>query len=164
MVSGKIDLAAGKQKAAVDQVDHSMGQVARKERTVVGAAVFAQPAGHKYFGVAVGQGQLYVRVSLVISQQDVETGLALLDEVVFERQGLMLVLHQDVVYVHGFAHERAGLGVCLGSVQNVRAYPGAQVICFADVDHLAVGIFVQIHPGPGWQVAYLFVQIHGESP
>ncbi len=54
--------------------------------------------------------------------------------------------------------------VDVDSIQNVRAYPGAQIVCFADVDHLPVGILVQIHPGPGRQVAYLFVQIHEEVP
>ena len=68
----------------------------------------------KTFGIAVGEGELDVGIGLVVAQQDVEARLALLDEVVFERQRLMLVVDQDVLDVDGFAHERAGLGVGLG--------------------------------------------------
>ncbi len=163
MVTGEIHLAAGQQEAAVDQVDDPMRQVAGEKGAVVGASVFAQPAGDKDLGVAVGQGQLDVGVGLVVAQQDVETRLALLDEVVLKRQGLLLVFHQDVIHVHGFAHERACFGVGLGSLKQVRTYPGAEVFGLADVDYVALCVAVQIHPGPGGQGAYLFVQIHGES-
>ena len=163
MVARKIDLATRQEKAAVDQVDHPVRQVAGEKGSVVCASVLAQPAGHKNLGVPVSQGQLDVGVGLIVAQQDVEARLALLDEVVFERQRLMFVFHQDVIDVHGLAHERARLGICLGGPQQVRTYPGTKVFRFADVDHVALRIAVQIHPWPGRQGAYLLVQIHGMS-
>ena len=145
----------------MDQVNHPVRQIAGKKGAVVGATVFAQPAGHKHLRVPVRQGQFDVGVSLVVAQQDVETGLALLDQVVFKRQGLVFVFHQDVIHVHRFAHQRAGFGVGLGSVQQVRPHPGAKVLGFAHVDYFALCIAIQIHPGPSGQGAHLFVQIHG---
>jgi hypothetical protein len=100
------------------------------------------------------------QVGLVVAQQDVEARLALLDQVVFERQGFLFVFHQDVVDVHGFAHQRAGLGIGLGRGQDVGAYPRTQVLGFADVDDVALRVAVQIHPRPGGQGAYFLVQIH----
>jgi hypothetical protein len=69
----------------------SGGEIAGEVRAKVGAAVLAQAARDEDLGVAVAQRQLDVGVGLVVAQQDVEARLALLDEVVFERQRLVLV-------------------------------------------------------------------------
>jgi hypothetical protein len=144
----------------MNQIDHPMRQIAGEKRSVVRTPVLTQPARHKNLGVAVGEGQLYIGIGLVVAQQDVETRLALLDEVVFQRQRLSLVLYQDVVHIDGFAHERAGLGVGLGFSEEIGAYPGAKILGFSDVNNFALGIAVQIHPWPGGQGAHLFLQIH----
>ena len=61
------------------------------------------------FGIAVVHRQLDVRIGLVVAQQDVEARLALLDQVVFKRQRLVLVGDRDVLDVDRLAHQRAGL-------------------------------------------------------
>ena len=81
----------------MDELDDAVGEVAGKIGAVVGRAVLAQAAGDEDLGEAVGEGELDVGVGLVVAQQDVEARLALLDEVVFERQGLVLVGDEDVV-------------------------------------------------------------------
>ena len=111
MKAGQVHLAGRNQKMAVDQVDDPVGEVGREVRAVVGAAVFAQAAGYVDARVAFAQRQLHVGISLVIAQQDVESRLALLDEIVFERERFLVVGDDDVVDVDRLAHQRAGLGV-----------------------------------------------------
>ena len=97
MVAREIDLAAGKQKAAMDELDNAVGEVAGKVGAVVGGAVFAQAASDEDFGEAVGQREFDVGVGLVVAEQDVEARFALLDEIVFEGESFMLVGDEDVV-------------------------------------------------------------------
>ena len=83
MKARQVDLARWNQKIAVNQVNDAVGQIGREVGTVVRAAVFAQPAGDVNPRPALAQGQLHVRVGLVVAQQDVESRFALLDEIVF---------------------------------------------------------------------------------
>ncbi len=129
----------------MDEFNHAVGQVAGEVGAVVGRSIFAQPASDKDFGEAVAQRQLDVGVGLVVAQQDVEAGLALLDEVVFKRQGFVFVGDENVVEVDGFAHERAGFGVGLRGLEQIGTYARAEIFGFADVNHLTLGVFVEIH-------------------
>ena len=160
MVAREIDLAAGEEKAAMDEFDDAVGEIAGKVRAVVGGAVLAQAAGDEDFGEAVGEGELDVGVGLVVAQQDVEARLALLDEVVFEGERFVLVGDEDVVDVDGLAHERAGFGVGLRGFKQVGADAGAQVLGLADVDDLALGVLVEVHAGLGGEGADFLVEIH----
>ncbi len=164
MVAGEIDLATGNEKAAMDELDDAVGQVAGKVGAVVGGAVLAQAAGDEDFGEAVGEGELDVGVGLVVAQQDVEAGLALLDEVVFKGQGLVLVGDEDVVEIDGLAHQRAGFGVGLGGFKKIGAHARAQVLGLADVDDLALGVFVEVDAGLGGEGADFLVEVHGKRP
>ncbi len=105
MVAREIDLATGNEEAAMDELDDAIGEIARKIGAVVGSAVLAQAAGDEDFGIAVGERELDVRVSLVVAEQDVEAWLALLDEIVFKRQCFMLVGDENVFEIDGLAHE-----------------------------------------------------------
>ncbi len=160
VVAGKIDLATGDEKAAMDELDDAPGEVAGKVRAVVGGAVLAQAAGHKDFRIAVGEGELDVGIGLVVAEENVEAGMALLDEVVFKGQGFVLVGHEDVVEIDGLAHEGAGLGVGLGGFKEVRADAGAEILGFADVDDLSPGVFVEVDAGLGGEGADFLVKVH----
>ena len=142
VVAGEVDLAAGQKKAAMDEVDDAVGEVAGEVGAVVDAAVAAEAAGDEDFRPAIAEGELYIGIGFVVAQQDVEAGLALLDEVVFQRERFVLVVDEDVVDVDGIAHEGAGFGVGLGGFKEVGADPGAEVFGLADVDDLAVGVFI----------------------
>ena len=63
----------------------------------------------------------------------------------------MFVGDQNVVDVDGLAHERAGLGVRLGGLQKVRTDARAEVFGLADIDDLALGVFIEVHAGLGWK-------------
>ena len=110
--------------------------------------------------MAVGESELDVGIGLVVAQQDVEARLALLDEVVFECEGFVLVGDGDVFEVDGLAHERAGFGVGLRGREEVAAHAGAQVLRLADVDDLALGVLVEVAAGAGGQGADFLVEIH----
>ena len=160
VVAREVDLATGDEEAAVDEVDQAVREVAGKVGAEVGAAVLAQAAGDEDFGIAVGERELDVGVGLVVAQQDVEARLALLDEVVFEREGFVLVGDGDVVHVDGLAHQRAGLGVGLRRFEEVGANARPQVLRLADVDHLALGVLVEIAAGERGEGADFRVEIH----
>ena len=156
----EVDLTAGDEEAAVDDVDEAVGEVAGEVGTEVGATVPAQASGDEDFGVAVLQGELDVRVGFVVAQEDVEARLALLDEVIFKREGFMLVGNGDVLDVHCLAHERAGLGVGLRGREEVAAHAGAQVLGLAHVDDCAFGVLVEVTAGARGQRADFLEKIH----
>ena len=151
MIAREINLAGGDEEAAVDEIDEAMGEVAWEVGTEVGGTVFTQTPGNEDFGIAVAHGELDIGVGLVVAKKDVEAGLALLDEVVFEGEGFALVVDGDVFDVDSLAHEGAGLGVGLGGFEEVGAYAGAEVFGLADVDDLAFGILVEVATGLGWE-------------
>ena len=157
MVAREIDFATGDEKAAVDEFDDAVGEVAGKVGAVVGGAVFAQAAGDEDFGEAIGEGEFDVGVGLVVAEQDVEARLALLDEVVFKSEGFVLVGDEDVVDVDGLAHEGAGFGVGLGGFKKVGADAGAEVLGLADVDDLALGVLIEVDAGLGGEEADFLV-------
>ena len=161
MKSRQIDLARRNQKIAVDQIDDAVGQIGREVRAVVGAAVLAQPARDVDPRPALAQRQLHIGISLVVAQQDVEARLALLDQIIFERQRLFVVGDHDVVDIDGLAHQRAGLGVFPAAFVEVAGHPAAQVLRLADVDDVAFGVLVEIHAGLGRNGADFGLQVHG---
>ena len=91
VIAAEVHLAAWNQEAAMDDVDKPVREIAREIRAEVSRAVLAQAARDEHLGVTVGERELDVRVGLVVAQQDVEARLALLDQVVFEREGLVLI-------------------------------------------------------------------------
>ena len=163
MIPRQIHLAAWNQKAAMDQLDHPIGKIARKIRPVISRAILAQPPCHKYLGKPVSQRQLHIRIGLVVPQKDIEPRLALLDQIVFERQRLHFVGHADVVHIHSFAHQCAGLGIGLAGCEQVAPHPRAQIARLADIDHLALGVLVQIHAGLSGEGPNFLVKIHTGS-
>ncbi len=91
-------LQDGTRKCRWIKLHQPMRQIARKVRTEVSGAVFAQPPRHVHARIFFA-GQLDVRIGLVVAQQDIEARLPLLDEIVLERQRLFLVVDQDVIDV-----------------------------------------------------------------
>ena len=160
VVARQIDLATWDEKAAVNEFDDAVGEVAGKVRAVIGRAVFAQAAGDEDFGVAVGQGELDVGVGFVVTQEDVEAGLALLDQVVFQSQRFVLVGNEDVIEVDSLAHQGAGFGVGLRGFKKIGTDAGAEIFGLADVDDLALGVLVEIYAGLGGKLADFSVKVH----
>src|SRR5438309_8617764 len=117
----------------MNEVDETVREVPRKVRTKVLASVTPQLSRHEHLGMTVGDGQLDIRIRLVITQQDVIARLLLLDEVVLEGQRLALVGNDDIVHIHRIANERAGLRVLLRRTQKVAANARTQALRLADI-------------------------------
>ena len=144
----------------MQQVRNAMRQIAGEVGTVIGAAVLAQTARDEDLRIAICQRELDVGVGFVVAQQDVEARLALLDEVVFERERFTFIVDQDVVDIYRLAHQRTSLRVSLRGREQIRADTRAQVLRLADVDDLALGVFIEVHAGLRGQGADFLVQVH----
>ena len=145
----------------MDQIDNAIRQVGREVRAIVSAAIFAQSARHIDARPAFAQRELHVRIRLVVAQQDVEARLALLDEIIFKRQRLFVVGDDDVFDIHRLAHQRAGLGVFPSPFVEIAGDAAPQVLRLAHIDHLALGVLVEIHARLGRNGADFGLQVHG---
>src|SRR5207237_5373286 len=95
----------------VDQVNNPVRKVGREVGAVVSAAIFPKAASDIDSRESLPQSELYVGISLIVAQQDVETRLSLLDEIVFERKRFFVVGDDDVVNIHRLAHKGSSLRV-----------------------------------------------------
>ena len=145
------------------EIDQAVGKIAGEVRAEVSAAILLEAARNKYFGVAIAHGELDIGVGLVVTQQDVESRLSLLDEVIFERERLMFVGDSDVLDIDSLAHESAGLGIGLGSLQKIGANARSQIFRLTDVNNLAFSVFVEVTAGGGRKSSNFLVQIHGQG-
>ncbi len=161
MVAVEIDVAGRNQKIAVNEIDDAVSEVRREEGAVVFRFVFLQAPGDVNARIALAHGELDVRISFVVAQEDVVARLLLLDEVVLERQRLFFVADDDVFNIDSLTEEAAGFGILVGSSDEVRTYPRAEVLGLSHVDNLAFGVLVEVHAGGGGKGADFLVQIHG---
>src|SRR5712691_68820 len=145
MKARQIHFAGRNQKMTVDQVNDSVRQVGREVRAIVGAAIFSEPARDIYSREALSQRQLYIGISLIVAQQDVETRLPLLDEVIFKRERLFVICNDDIVNVHRLADQGSSLGILHPAFMKVGANAAAKVLGLAHINNLALGVLVQIN-------------------
>ena len=102
MIAAQIDLARWNEKVPMNEIHQAVRQIAREVGPVVSGPILDQPP--RYIDARKSfAGQFDVRIGLVVAQQDVETRLVLLDEVVFERERFLLVIDENVVDVARFA-------------------------------------------------------------
>src|SRR5579859_3518620 len=164
VVAGEIDLAGRDKKAAMDEIDNPVGQIAGEIGPVIDAAVFAQSARDVNPRKALTQRELDVGISLVVAQKDVEPGLLLLDQVIFQRQGFFVVGDYDVFDVDCLPQQRTRFSIGLRhALLEVRTDAGAQVLGLADVDDLAFGVFIEVHSGLERQGPDFLEQVHGRK-
>jgi hypothetical protein len=119
----QVHLARRHLEMTMDEVHEPVRQVRRKVRAEVRRAILPEPAGDVHARVFL-IGQLDIGIRLVVAEQDVETRLVLLDQVVFERQRFFLVIDQDVVDVARLRDQSARLDVrqlVLGEELRTRA-------------------------------------------
>src|ERR1017187_7721033 len=144
----------------MNQVDDAIGEVGGEVRAVIGAAILAQAAGHVDARKALGQGQLYVGISLIVAQQNIEARFLLLDEVILKGERLFIVGDGYVIDVDGFADQRPCFRVFPAPLVEIGGDPRAQVLGLTDVNNLAFGVLVQVHAGRGGEAADFLGEIH----
>ncbi len=160
--SREIHFAGWNLEVAMNEMHQPVRQIAGKIWAVVSGAVLDQAARHVHARIFF-LGELDVRERLVVTQQNIEARLPLLDELVFERQRLFVVVDQDVFDVARVGDQGAGFSVGQPVVIEVAAHAGAQILGLADVDHFAVLIFVEIHAGQQGQLRGFFPEVHFEG-
>ena len=145
-------LARAQGVEVLDEVEHGnhAGEVA------VGAEVGGAVA-HDFPGAEHAGKRLFrhadAGVGLVVLQQHVVPWLVLLDEVVFQQQGVFLGVDHDVAYVRNLGDEQARLARVVLAVE-VAGHAAFQVLRLAHVDDGALGVEVLVDAGAFGQVVH----------
>ena len=85
-------------------------------------------------------------IGLVVLEHHVVSGLVLLDEVVFEKKGLLFVARKHEGHVLDAAQETLGLAVLLASLE-VAPYPVLEASRLADVDYFPGFVLEHVNAG-----------------
>ena len=88
-----------------------------------------------------------MRVLLVVAQQDIETRLVFFYQVRFQYQRFDLVIDDDVFQIGDAGDEFACFVVLILRALKILADAVAQALGLADVDDLALVVFIQVHAG-----------------
>ena len=83
-----------------------------------------------------------MRVRFVVLQLDVVSGFMLFDERRFEDQCFNVAVCNDEFEVRDLSDESISLAVEWPRGTKVRAHAAAQILCFADIDHLSRRVLV----------------------
>ena len=110
------------------------------------------------------QGELDIGIRLVVAQHDVEFGLVLLDQVVFEGQSLALVVNDNAFNVGNFEGERAGFGIGPARLEKVRAHTVAKRARFAYVNDRCSSVPEQVDARGIQQLCGFFAGFHALRP
>ena len=147
-------------KRLVDEVDDPVREAVREERPEVNRAVFDQAPRHVHARKFLERGVSNVRVRLVVAQQHIEFRLILLDQTVFERQGFALVVHDDVVEIRDFPHQRTGLGIQPAGFEEIRFHAIAQGTRFPHVQNISQGVLEQVDARLGGKAGGFLIEFH----
>ena len=133
------------------------GEGRGQKGTGIETAVALDAAGHQDARKRLVRRQLQVGIVLVVAQQDVVFGRALLDQVVFERQRLHHRVGHDDFEADDLVQQGVGLRIRPGRTEVIPD-PVAQRARFADVDRVPFRVEVQIDPGLLGQPGNLFLE------
>ena len=141
-------------------------QVARRQRRTVRPEIppgaLLHPAGDVNPGICVA-GDAYPRIGLGILEEYVVLWLVLLNEVVFQQQGVSLGIYHGVLRVRYLGHKYAGFGVEPLRGHEVLRHPLVQVLCLAHIYDLALGVVVAVNSGGMREELYLFLYGHKKT-
>jgi hypothetical protein len=88
-----------------------------------------------------------VRKRFVVLEENIVTGLELLDEIGFKDKGFDFRIRDNQLYVSYFRNERFELCVHAAGFLKILPDPAAKVLRFTDIDHLSIGVLELIHAG-----------------
>lgn len=104
--------------------------------------------------------QLEMRVRLIVLEHDVEPRLVFFYEIGFEHESLDLAVDDDEFEIGNMPDELARFWIEVSAGLEILSYAAAKVLGLADIDDLAVGIFVQINAGRFRDLFELFLKSH----
>ena len=112
----------------------------------IARTVAHEPAGEEDLGKLVG-GHAYPGIGLGVLQQDVVARLVLLDQIVFQKQGVSLRVHDRILDVGNLRDQYPGLGREPVRVHEVLRDPLVEVLGLAYINHRSLGVIVSVDPG-----------------
>ena len=151
MGTSQVDAARRQLEMPVDETDQPVSEIARKVWSEIGRAVLLEAPRDVHSRILL-LGQLDVGIGLVVAQQDVVLRLVLLDQVVLESKGFLVVVDEDVAEGDGFGEQAASLGIGQSFVRKIVADPVAQALGLAYVQDLAVSSDELVNAGRGRQL------------
>ena len=144
-------------------MDDPVREAVREKRPEINRAVFDQAPRHVHARIFLERGVANVRVRLVVAQQDIEFRLVLLDQIVFERQGFALVVHDDVIEIRDFPHQRAGFGIQPAGFEEVRFDAIPQGTRFPHVQNISQGVLEQIDARLGGKAGGFLMRVPSQE-
>ena len=153
-------LAGSDAEDAVHHRRRAPSQLGRDVGPPVGVPVLRHPPHDVDARVFLVQGQLEVRVVLVVAEEDVEARLVALDEVVLEGERLHLGVGDHEVEVRDLRDHVAALGVDGTAGLEIRSHAVAEHTGLADVEDMALAVLEHVHAGADRQRLELLVQTH----
>ena len=148
------------------QVGEHLQKVAGMEHRAVGAeiprTVLDNAPGQEHLRKIVGRNA-YPRIGLRVLQQDVVARLVLLDQIVFQQEGVGFGLHHGILRVGDLADEDARLPVKARRVDEILGHPFVEVLGLADIDYRPVGIVITVHARRMRKQRYLLSYVHSSA-
>jgi tetratricopeptide (TPR) repeat protein len=144
----------------MDEVRQAVRQVAWKVWAIVCGPVLHDAARHVNARPALVR-EPDVRIRLVIAQQNIEARFVLLDEIVFKRQRLFVVIDLDEVKITRFSDQAPCFGFCQPVFVEVAPYAAPKILRLANVQNGAFAIFIKVNAGLGGKLRYFLTKFHG---
>ena len=147
--------AAAQRPVAPEEFEQAPCVHYRAVRAEVARAVLLHPAGEEHPGEGLG-GDAYPGVGFAVFEQNVVAGLELLDEVVFEQQGVRLAVDHRVLNIRNLAYQDARFDVEPLGGYKVLMDAFIEVFGLAYVNNSPGRVAVAVHAGAVWQKLYFF--------
>jgi hypothetical protein len=154
----EIHTTRGNLEVAMNKVDQPMRQVARKIRTIVGGAILPDSPRDVHARIFLRR-QFDIWIRLVIAQQDVETRLPLLDQIVLKRQRFFVVVDLNEVDLSRFPQQCPGFDVRAPLLGEITPHAISQILRLADVQDSTVGVLIEVDSRECWQLSGFFAEL-----
>ena len=142
-----LDIAITNEEVALDELQAFPSQAGREKGAEVGSAVFPDAARDDGSGIGFIDGELYIRIGLVVPQEDVVLGFIPLDQVVFEGERFPFRIRHDELHVVDGIHHLVFAFIEIARELEVRPHAVSQRLGLPHVNRLARGVFVEVHAG-----------------
>ena len=155
---------AGAQRVLLPEEIH---QVPRMHHGTIGAEIpvslplFNAP-GNEHFGEFIAR-HTNPGIGLGVLQEDVVAGFVLLDEVVFQQEGIGFTVHHGIRGIGNFRHQDAGFRVQTLRRHKILRHPLVKVFRLSYIDNLSLGVIVSVDTGGMGKKGYFFSDCHPEA-
>ena len=132
-------------------------------RTKVTGSVLDNPAGQEYLW-EISTTDTYPRICLGVLQEDVITGLELLDQIVFKQKGIRLRVHDRIFRTCNLRHHYSCLASQALCWDKILRNSLMQILGLTHIYNSPLGIIISIDTGGMWKQCYFFSDSHIGDP